>query len=116
MVDKGGRLFVTRSGRRVGKFEFVVEIHSRKRGGREGEEWKEEWDREENEWPEVRLDPNEHDAFMWATEQEYRAEKVVVQNGDGREEIEFTFTAKAQRESVLEGFRIWKEMCDQRFL
>jgi hypothetical protein len=49
----------------------------------------------------VKLDPKEHQSFVWASEEEARARKV------GNLEIEFTM--KDLEETVLEAFSIRKE-------
>jgi 8-oxo-dGTP pyrophosphatase MutT (NUDIX family) len=86
VVDAGGRVFFTRSGRRVGKFEFVVSVEGA--GGQMP--------------PEVSLDPKEHVDFVWVTERECADGKTTK----GDEEVKMVFTNEAQREIVLEGFRL----------
>lgn len=66
----------------IGRFVFEVEIA-------EGNEEK------------VVLDPKEHQAFVWATEEEVRAEKVG--------ELALPFTKKPAKDAILEGFRLGRE-------
>jgi 8-oxo-dGTP pyrophosphatase MutT (NUDIX family) len=75
--------FESRKGKRVCKFNFLVETKSG-----EGS-------------MDVKLDPKEHQSFVWASEEEARARKV------GNLEIEFTM--KDLEETVLEAFSIRKE-------
>ena len=75
-----GLIIFSRRQRRYCKYSFVVHV---------------------DEGQEVKLDPNEHEAFLWATEEECRAGKV------GETEVRFTF--KEQKDSILEGFRMRKE-------
>jgi 8-oxo-dGTP pyrophosphatase MutT (NUDIX family) len=76
-------IFESRRGKRVCKFNFLVETNS-------GEGTMD-----------VKLDPEEHQRFVWASEEEARARKV------GGLEIEFTM--KDLEETVLEAFWIRKE-------
>jgi 8-oxo-dGTP pyrophosphatase MutT (NUDIX family) len=63
----------------------------------------------------VRLDPNEHQNYLWATEEECRRmglgdlPKRAVKAGS---EGEFTFPK--QKEIVLEGFKVRKEMKERK--
>ncbi|TLD08827.1 uncharacterized protein PgNI_07265 [Pyricularia grisea] len=75
-------VFATRSGRIVGKFNFVI--------GADGDEH------------DVRLDPNEHQACVWATEEECRDEKM----GTG---LAIPFTTKSQKATVLQAWRMMRE-------
>ena len=54
---------------------------------------------------EVKLDPEEHQDFVWASEEECRAKKVVREDG-GVVEIRFTIGEEGERR-ILEGFRLW---------
>ncbi|KAH8902876.1 hypothetical protein BR93DRAFT_931732 [Coniochaeta sp. PMI_546] len=77
----GEHVFFSRRGMRIGKFNFEVEVE-----GGTGEEP-----------PVVRLDANEHEDYVWATEEECRA---------GRKgETELRFTTKGQEDAIWEGFR-----------
>lgn len=80
-----GYSFLTRGGRLVRKLNFVVECDNE--SGMEG-------------W--VRLDPREHQGFVWATEEEVVAKRV----GD----LELRFTTGEQEDVVLEGFRVKREL------
>lgn len=55
----------------------------------------------------VRVDPNEHQKLVWATEEECRSHRVVG-NAEG-EVVEIEFTTEAQEGTVLEGFRLRKQ-------
>lgn len=74
------------------KFNFLVHV-----GLKSGEEGKG-----------VRLEPSEHQAFVWASEEEVRNGRCIDE--DGEVEIELTFTSVAQREIILEGFELWRMM------
>lgn len=76
-----GYLFATRAGKRVCKFNFVVEVEEGKR--------------------EVKLDADEHQAYVWATEEEVREKRVG--------ELKFEFTKKRQEEVILQAFKMRKE-------
>jgi 8-oxo-dGTP pyrophosphatase MutT (NUDIX family) len=81
-------VFVSRSGKLVGKFNFLVEAAGEPTAdGR--------WD--------VTLDPVEHQRFVWASEEEVRARRAV--GGD----VELSFTARHLEETVLEAFRLRRE-------
>jgi 8-oxo-dGTP pyrophosphatase MutT (NUDIX family) len=75
--------FESRRGKRVCKFNFLVETKS-------GEGTMD-----------VKLDPEEHQGCVWASEEEVRARKV----GD----LEIEFTMKDLEVTVLEAFWIRKE-------
>lgn len=77
----GGQVIFTRTGVRVEKLSFEVRV----RGGG-GEEV-----------PVVRLDRNEHEKYLWVTEEECRA-------GRSGEEV-FTFTTQGQEDAIWDGFR-----------
>lgn len=77
-------LFLTRSGKTVCKFNFVVQARADDEGRFD-----------------VRLDPDEHQQFVWATEEEVRSKKV----GD----IELRFTMKDLEDTVLLAFEQFKE-------
>ncbi|RYP37664.1 hypothetical protein DL767_002837 [Monosporascus sp. MG133] len=77
-------VFFSRRGLRVRKFSFVV-------GVEEGP-------------AEVRLDPAEHVAFLWVTEEEARRGRC----GD----VALEFTTSRQREVVLEAFKMMREGFD----
>lgn len=80
----GAQLFATRSGKTVCKFHFVVEVGKNEAGEME-----------------VKIDPDEHQAFVWATEEEVRAGKV----GD----LILDITTPGQLNAVLEGFDARKQ-------
>jgi 8-oxo-dGTP pyrophosphatase MutT (NUDIX family) len=78
-------VFVSRSGKLVGKFNFLVEAGEPTAEG----------------WLDVTLDPVEHQRFVWASEEEVRARAV----GD----VELSFTTTDLEETVLEAFRLRRE-------
>jgi 8-oxo-dGTP pyrophosphatase MutT (NUDIX family) len=75
--------FESRSGKHVCKFSFLVEMKIGERT------------------MDVKLNPEEHQRFVWASEEEAKARKV----GD----LEIEFTVKDMEETVLEAFRIRRE-------
>jgi 8-oxo-dGTP pyrophosphatase MutT (NUDIX family) len=75
-----GYVFFTRKGLKVCKYTFETEVEST-----EG----------------VKLDPNEHQNYVWVTEEECRSHKVE----DGNSVAEIKFTTPAQEATILEGFR-----------
>jgi 8-oxo-dGTP pyrophosphatase MutT (NUDIX family) len=75
-----GHFFLSRSGRLVCKFSFLVDAE-KGTGGK----------------LDVKLDPSEHQNYVWATEEEVKARKV----GD----VELKFTSREQEAVVLEAFR-----------
>jgi 8-oxo-dGTP pyrophosphatase MutT (NUDIX family) len=77
----GDVVFFTRRGLPVCKHTFEVEVRA-----------------EAGTLPDVTLDPNEHQAYLWATEDECRAGR----KGD----VELKFTTKDQENCILEGFRL----------
>jgi 8-oxo-dGTP pyrophosphatase MutT (NUDIX family) len=78
-----GQVFASRSGKLIAKFHFLVEVADDQLG-------------------EVRCDPAEHSQWVWAEEGE-------VEKGEVRG-MELRFTTREQREVVLEGFRVWREL------
>jgi 8-oxo-dGTP pyrophosphatase MutT (NUDIX family) len=78
-----GIVFFTRKGLKVCKYTLEVEVEST-----EG----------------VKLDPNEHQNYIWVTEEECRGHKVE----DGDSVVEIKFTTPAQDATILEGFRLRK--------
>lgn len=80
-----GNFFLTRSGKLVRKFNFLVDAEKDMDGKLD-----------------IKLDPKEHQRYLWATEEEVKARKV----GD----IELTFTTGDQEAVVLEAFKVRREM------
>jgi SAM-dependent methyltransferase len=76
-----GHPFFTRSGNLVVKYTFLVEPQKDTNGKLE-----------------VNLDVNEHQKYVWATEEEVIAKKVA--------DIQLRFTAPAQERDILEGFKL----------
>jgi 8-oxo-dGTP pyrophosphatase MutT (NUDIX family) len=83
----GEHVFFTRRGQRVSKFNFVVRV-------------KEAGEQQPGLPPAVTLDPNEHQAYLWATEEECRAGR----KGD----VEVKFTTKGQEDAIWAGFAYQK--------
>jgi 8-oxo-dGTP pyrophosphatase MutT (NUDIX family) len=50
----------------------------------------------------VKLDPNEHQRYLWVSEEECRSHRVEREG----ELVEIKFTRPAQEDTVLEGFRL----------
>ncbi|KAK5046723.1 hypothetical protein LTR84_007484 [Exophiala bonariae] len=86
LVGGTKHLFTTRTGNLVCRFSFLVDVLKKTPEAA----------------LEVTLDPNEHQAFVWATEEEVRVGRV----GD----VELVFTNQATREGVMEAFRVWNEL------
>jgi 8-oxo-dGTP pyrophosphatase MutT (NUDIX family) len=80
-----GNFFLTRSGKLVRKFNFLVDAE-KGAGGK----------------LDVKLDPKEHQSYLWAAEEEVKARKV----GD----VELKFTTREQEAVVLEAFKVRREM------
>lgn len=78
---QGGHVFRTTRGRHVVKYTFVVDVDDASR---------------------VRLDPNEHQDYVWATEQECRSKQVARE--DGGVALQLQFTTPAQEEAILKAF------------
>lgn len=93
-----GHVFFTRSGRMVCKFTFMVEA----------QEGQPQEDRPADDVcdlvaePRVKLDPNEHQNYVWVTEGEATVGRV--------RDVELVFTHREQRRVVLEGFRMRREL------
>lgn len=78
----GPQEFLTRRGRWIVKFSFLVDVQG------DGE-------------MAVELDPNEHVQYVWASEEEARAKKVG--------NVDLEYTTKGQEETICEAFRVLKE-------
>jgi 8-oxo-dGTP pyrophosphatase MutT (NUDIX family) len=96
--------FHTRSGRRMGKVSFLVDVAGAPGqpeqpglvaggvgGGGDG-----------GGGIRVTLDPNEHVAYLWVTEEEARARRA----GD----VEIIYTRQAQEDAILDAFRVWENL------
>lgn len=77
-----GALFRTTRGRFVYKLTFVAEVEDSAA---------------------VALDPDEHQDFLWATEEECRAGRVE-RSAEGKGVTELVFTTAAQEESIMRAF------------
>ncbi|KAI3391769.1 hypothetical protein diail_6818 [Diaporthe ilicicola] len=77
-----GAVFTTTRGRFVFKLTFVAEVEDSAA---------------------VRLDPNEHQDFVWATEEECRARRVE-RSAEGKGVTELVFTTAAQEKDILKAF------------
>lgn len=80
------QVFRTTRGKHICKFTFVVETEDSRK---------------------VKLDPNEHQDYAWATEEECRARRVV-RSEDGRRVTELVFTTSAQEAAILRAFA-WRK-------
>ncbi|KAJ0107696.1 nudix domain protein [Diaporthe amygdali] len=81
-----GAVFRTTRGRFVFKLTFVVDVEDSSA---------------------VMLDPNEHQDYVWATEEECRA-KRVERSAEGKGATELVFTTAAQEEAILTAFEVRK--------
>ncbi|ROW12442.1 hypothetical protein VMCG_00825 [Cytospora schulzeri] len=81
-----GEVFRTTRGKHVCKFTFVVEAENSS---------------------EVKLDPNEHQDHVWATEEECRA-KVAKRSKEGKSDTELVFTTAPQEAAILRAFA-WRK-------
>ena len=93
----GGYFFRVRAGKGVVKFNFLVEVQTdggqeKSKAGGEEEEVK------------VKLDSSEHEAFVWATENEVRADRVG--------EMGVRFTTKEQKSVILQAFKVRVDLKD----
>jgi ADP-ribose pyrophosphatase YjhB (NUDIX family) len=79
------QIFAVPSGKEFCKFTFLVEVEQTSDGGLK-----------------VKLDPMEHQNFVWATEGDVRAGKVG--------NVELEFTSWEVKQTVLEAFRVRKEV------
>lgn len=79
-----GAVFTTTRGRFVFKLTFVVEVKDSSA---------------------VNLDPNEHQDYVWATEEECRA-KLVERSAEGKGSTELLFTTAAQKAAIMRAFEI----------
>jgi ADP-ribose pyrophosphatase YjhB (NUDIX family) len=100
LVGRAPHVFVSRSGKVVGKFNFLVEAA---RDADADDDDDADGGRRWGEWGDVTLDPDEHQRFVWASEEEVRAGRAV--EGD----VELTFTTADVEETVLEAFRLRRE-------
>jgi len=80
----GHTVFSSTKGLKICKFTFEVEVESTLV---------------------VKLDPEEHQDFLWVTEEECRKHRVEREG----EVVEFLFTRQGQEDTILEGFRLRKE-------
>ncbi|KAJ9150736.1 hypothetical protein NKR23_g3550 [Pleurostoma richardsiae] len=76
-----GTVFFTRRGLRVCKFTFLATVV---------------------EATTVRLDPNEHQSYLWVTEDEFVTRRAF----SGGSMVGLTFTTPAQEATISEGFRL----------
>lgn len=79
LVNDFGTQFLSRSGKRIIKFEFEIEVEHTGL---------------------VQLNKEEHEAFVWATEEECEAGRIK-----GHSNTSFEFTTSSQSESIMEAFR-----------
>jgi 8-oxo-dGTP pyrophosphatase MutT (NUDIX family) len=76
-----GQVFFTAKGLKICKFTFEVEVESVEV---------------------VKLDPNEHQRYLWVSEEECRSHRVEREGAI----VGIKFTRPAQEDMVLEGFRL----------
>lgn len=93
------QLFLSSSRKEIGKFNFIVEAEmSRSR---------EDGDEDDNRHFAVKLDPKEHQRYVWASEAEVRAKKVARRCGGG--DIVLEFTKKVVEDTILQAFEQSRE-------
>jgi 8-oxo-dGTP pyrophosphatase MutT (NUDIX family) len=102
--DRRGQRFVTRSGKGVVKFNFEVDVGPREDTRSDADS------RARPNLPAVKLDPDEHQAYSWVTEEEVVANSAarVETENDGHSSVQLIFTTDQQRETILEAFRARK--------
>lgn len=83
---RAGAVFATTRGRFIFKLTFVVEVKDSSA---------------------VKLDPEEHQDYVWATEEECRA-KLVERSAEGKGPTELAFTTAAQEWAIMRAFEIRK--------
>jgi 8-oxo-dGTP pyrophosphatase MutT (NUDIX family) len=76
-----GHVFTTSSGKKVCKFNFFVEIEGTNASALP---------------PPVKLDPNEHQQYVWASREEVRSHRAAS--------FQLDFTKQAQEDVILQGF------------
>lgn len=76
-----GLLFTSSRGMKICKYTFQAEVEST---------------------DVVKLDPNEHQDYLWVTEEECRSHNLRRENNV----VEFRFTTPPQEATILEGFRL----------
>jgi 8-oxo-dGTP pyrophosphatase MutT (NUDIX family) len=84
-----GHIFFTKSGKVVCKFNFLVDAKKDTKG----------------ETP-VKLDPDEHQNYVWATEEEVKAHKCGG--------FELPFTTRAQEALVLHAFELRRKISQEK--
>ena len=72
-------IFVSRSGKKIGKFHFLVGV-----------------ERDATEVPKVRLDPQEHQQYVWATQDEIKVKQAGT--------VELEFTSDNMADMILRSF------------
>ncbi|KAH0837442.1 hypothetical protein AYO21_08958 [Fonsecaea monophora] len=108
-----GHVFVTRGGKRVCKFEFLVDVVGDRVNDVEDDDGRRKDRGKDGDGkgggiapriPQVKLDPNEHVDYVWATEEECREGRTIAGN------IELAFTTRQQKATLLEAFKVWREL------
>jgi 8-oxo-dGTP pyrophosphatase MutT (NUDIX family) len=84
---RAGAVFATTRGRFIFKLTFVVEVKDSSA---------------------VNLDPDEHQNYVWATEEECRA-RLVERSAEGKAPTQLVFTTAAQEWAIMRAFEIRKE-------
>ena len=85
----GHTVFSSRKGLKICKFSFEVEVESTEV---------------------VKLDPEEHQDYLWVTEEDCRNHRLEREG----KVVEFEFTRQAQEDTILEGFRLRKEEKEEK--
>jgi 8-oxo-dGTP pyrophosphatase MutT (NUDIX family) len=116
-------VFLTRSGRIVLRVPFLAEVDCAavgegRAGGQEPSDAVEDWGVMRL-IEKVKLDPNEHSAFVWATEEDVRLERMPHEPrlrafGEGVEvPSKLEFTSREVKECILAGFEAWRKIRDE---
>jgi 8-oxo-dGTP pyrophosphatase MutT (NUDIX family) len=116
-------VFLTRSGRIVLRVPFLAEVDCAavgegRAGGQEPSDAVEDWGLMRL-IEKVKLDPNEHSAFVWATEEDVRLERMPHEPrlrafGEGVEvPSKLEFTSREVKECILTGFEAWRKIRDE---
>lgn len=89
-----GYVFVTSTGNVVCKYSFLVEIAETSNDTRA--------DSGKQEFVDVRLDPSEHQNYVWATEDEVRLERVS--------DMDIRLTKAEQKQIILDAFQMRQKL------
>lgn len=100
----GGYVFRTSRGLVVEKVNFLVEVE----GNGDGESSAGSGEGGEHGWMNVRLDPKEHQRYVWAGEEEVREGRMEAGGVVG----DIEFTTVDQRQVILDAFQVRRKLMD----